>query len=123
MIIDLDMLVRLVPVKIQRDEFAARFPQKWTGRLGLWGTAEERSTTWRILLADEFSDATPAGPLLMAWCQHELQPTCGRQPDRRHPVGAEVGANLTCANLTDADLTDANLGRQPDRTTRPGAPT
>ena len=53
MIIDLDMLVRFGACKIQR-RIRCTVP-KWTGRFGPVGTAEERSTTWRILLAERVS--------------------------------------------------------------------
>ena len=100
MIIDLDMLVRFGACKLQRDEFAARFPNGLDVS-GLWGTAEERSTTWRILLADEFLRRNAgwaiANGLVPARITADLR-------------GANLwGANLTCANLTCANLTDANL--------------
>ena len=95
MIIDLDMLVRFGACKLQRDEFAARFPNGLDVS-GLWGTAEERSTTWRILLADEFLRRNAGWAIAN-----------GLVPAR---ITANLrGANLTCANLTDANLTDANL--------------
>ena len=100
MIIDLDMLVRFGACKLQRDEFAARFPNGLDVS-GLWGTAEERSTTWRILLADEFLRRNAgwaiANGLVPARITANLR-------------GANLtGANLTGANLWGANLTDANL--------------
>ena len=102
MIIDLDMLVRFGACKLQRDEFAARFPNGLDVS-GLWGTAEERSTTWRILLADEFLRRNAgwaiANGLVPARITANLR-------------GANLtDANLWGANLTDADLRGANLTR------------
>ena len=97
MIIDLDMLVRFGACKLQRDEFAARFPNGLDVS-GLWGTAEERSTTWRILLADEFLRRNAGWAIAN-----------GLVPAR---ITADLwGANLTDANLTDANLWGANLTR------------
>ena len=90
MIIDLDMLVRFGACKLQRDEFAARFPNGLDVS-GLWGTAEERSTTWRILLADEFLRRNAGWAIANGL------------------VPARITANLRGANLTDADLWGANL--------------
>ena len=95
MIIDLDMLVRFGACKLQRDEFAARFPNGLDVS-GLWGTAEECSTTWRILLADEFLRRNAGWAIAN-----------GLVPAR---IRADLtGANLTDADLTGADLTDADL--------------
>ena len=110
MIIDLDMLVRFGACKLQRDEFAARFPNGLDVS-GLWGTAEERSTTWRILLADEFLRRNAgwaiANGLVPARITANLR---GANLTDATLWGANLwGANLTCANLTDANLTDANL--------------
>ena len=92
MIIDLDMLVRFGACKLQRDEFAARFPNGLDVS-GLWGTAEERSTTWRILLADEFLRRNAGWAIANGL------------------VPARITANLRGANLTDANLWGANLTR------------
>ena len=118
MIIDLDMLVRFGACKLQRDEFAARFPNGLDVS-GLWGTAEERSTTWRILLADEFLRRNAgwaiANGLVPARITANLRGANLTGADLRGANltdatlwGANLwGANLTCANLTDANLTDA----------------
>ena len=110
MIIDLDMLVRFGACKLQRDEFAARFPNGLDVS-GLWGTAEERSTTWRILLADEFLRRNAgwaiANGLVPARITADLTDANLTDADL---WGADLrGANLRGANLTDADLTSADL--------------
>ena len=90
MIIDLDMLVRFGACKMQRDKFAAWFPNGLDVS-GLWGAADERSATWRTLLADEFLRRNAGWAIV------------------RGLVPARITANLTGADLTDADLTRANL--------------
>ena len=93
--ITVEILDRFAPCRGARNEFAERFPDG-LDISSLWGTSEQASKTWHMILSDRFLKQH------VGWAISE-----GLLPAR---IRADLsGANLSGANLSGANLYGANL--------------